>query len=105
MPSMVEAEFVLPATGPQYKLLLVPSWVSNPTVVQRKDGKNEILLRVTRRYASDIWLISPEGRRGTLVAFRLSGEGRPQGDPRDVQLEVHVPPQLGTNFRVHRLSA
>jgi hypothetical protein len=102
---MVTAEFVLLSDSPQYKTLLVPSWVRNPTMVPRRDRKNELLIRVTRRYKADKWLILPEQyRSGMLLAFRILGEGHTLGDPRDVRFEVHVPLRIYMDFAVRQVS-
>jgi hypothetical protein len=96
----VEAKYPLLVT-PKYTALMVPHWVRNPTMVPRRDRRSELLVRVTRRFEKDEWMILPE--HGVLVAFRILGEGNPLGDPRDVRFEVHVPQRVYMDFRVRHV--
>ena len=91
--------------GP-YDTLLVPPWVRNPTALPRQDGGEKLLVVVDRRFSEEQWQILPlsdSDRPGRLYAFRLLTGGESYGDPRDVQLAVHIPLEFFAHFKIQNL--
>ncbi len=74
------------------RVLMVPPWVSNPTVLPRQDGEDIITVEVTRRSSRrEQWLIAGGASISVAVAFCLLCEEPKVVREADVRMTVYAP--------------
>ncbi|HKX23843.1 MAG TPA: hypothetical protein VJM46_01275 [Candidatus Saccharimonadales bacterium] len=89
----------------EVRVLMVPAWVRNPTVLPRQDGEDTISIEVTQRFPQERWLVIRGTSVSQAVAFCLLGQGKQVVSEADVQMTVYVPLSIYTNLRIQRVQA
>lgn len=100
MTSTVRAAY--PNAG-SVRVLMVPAWVQNPTVLPRQDGADTISIEVTKRFQREQWLMVQGTNKAEAVAFCLLGQGPKTVSESDVQMTVMVPLGIYTDLRIQRV--
>ncbi len=86
------------------RVLTIPEWAVNPTVVVRQDGRNVVTILATKRYDSEEWILVVDPKHPEyLYAFPF----RTMGARRRVdkyEFRVLVPPGKLEHLRVERIT-
>lgn len=81
--------------------LLLPNWVARIETEARTDGKNEVTVVATKRYAREQWMAMPiAGQPSVLAVWVLLGQGEKNITEDRVRVVVKLPPSRMSAIRV-----